>query len=114
MKKFNNYVIHPSGYSSNQSQSVKQQGSCLDEHLTKGNQPQTRQATPECTCPIRGSGSQTGYPRMHITRQALPGFNIKNTLDNLDTFQGLGKRFDIRGEATPSRILQDIPHIAEG
>ena len=43
--------------------------------------PQTRQATPECTCPIRGSGSQTGYPRMHITRQAIPGFNVKNTLD---------------------------------
>ena len=53
----------------------------MDGHLTKGSQPQTRQATPEWTCPIRGSGSQTGYPRVHITRQAIPGFNEKNTLD---------------------------------
>ena len=47
----------------------------------KGSQPQTRHTTPECTCPITGSGSQIGYPRMHITRQAIPGFNVKNTLD---------------------------------
>ena len=41
----------------------------------KGSQPQTRQATPECTCPIRGLGSQTSYPRVNITRQAMPEFN---------------------------------------
>ena len=51
----------------------------MDEHLTKGSQPKTREATPECTCPIRGSGSQTGYPRVHITRQAIPGFNEKTS-----------------------------------
>ena len=53
----------------------------LGWNLTNGSQPQTRQVTPECTCPIRGSGSQTGYPRMHITRQAIPGLNVNNTLD---------------------------------
>ena len=70
------YVIHPCGNSGSQSWSVLQ-WSCLDGHLTKGSHPQTRQATPEFTCPIRGSGSQTGHPRMHITRQAIPGLNVK-------------------------------------
>ena len=37
----------------------------------------TRQATPECTHPIRGSESQTSYPRVPIVRQAIPGFNEK-------------------------------------
>ena len=34
-----------------------------------------RQASPECTHPIRSSESQTSYPRVHTTRQAIPGFN---------------------------------------
>ena len=43
----------------------------------RGSQSQTRQATPECICPIGGPASQTGYPRVHIVRQAIPGFNEK-------------------------------------
>ena len=53
----------------------------MDGHLTQGTQPQTRQATPECTCPIRGSGSQTSYPRVQITRQAMLGVNESTPLD---------------------------------
>ena len=32
-------------------------------------------ASPECTQPIRAPGSQTNYPRVHISRQAIPEFN---------------------------------------
>ena len=47
----------------------------------------TRQASPECTQPIRGLESQTSYPRVCINRQAIPEFNgripyIKGRLQN--------------------------------
>ena len=45
--------------------------------LTKVINQKTRQASPECTHPIRGSQSQTSYPRVHIARQAIPRFNGK-------------------------------------
>ena len=35
----------------------------------------TRQASPECTQPIKGPESQASYPRVCITRQAIPEFN---------------------------------------
>ena len=59
----------------------------MDRHLTKVIYQKTRQASPECTHPIRGSESQTSYPRVHLARQAIPGFNgetpwIKGALQN--------------------------------
>ena len=49
----------------------------MNGHLTKVDNQKTRQTIPECTHPIRGSESQTSYPRVHIVRQAIPGFNKK-------------------------------------
>ena len=74
---------------------------------------------------------------MHITRQAIPGFKEKNALDkrgcNTPDQRAVGVavgvelekrerlvscREDqvriIKVEATPSGLLQDIPHIAKG
>ena len=49
----------------------------MDRHLTKVDNQKIRKASPECSHPIRGSESQTSYPRMHKARQAIPRFNGK-------------------------------------
>ena len=46
----------------------------MDEHLTKVT---NHKPHPECTCLIGGPESQTSYPRVHIVRQVIPGFNEK-------------------------------------
>ena len=72
------------------------------------------------------------YPRMHITRQAIPGFVVKNTLDKRGCTTPVHTHRDETGEhwgeiretsereqgtpleATSSGILQDTTCIAEG
>ena len=52
----------------------------LDGCLTKGNQSQARQAIPECNWPIRGLGSWTSCPIMHIAKAGYPRVQCKYTL----------------------------------
>ena len=50
-------------------------GYVIQLHLTTTKPDKLPQSAPA------QSEAQTGYPRVHITRQAIPGFNEKNTLD---------------------------------
>ena len=72
----------------------------MDGHLTKGSQPQTGQAAPVCM-PNQRLRKPDKLSQDAQTRQAIPGFNVKNTIDKR------GCKTPVQGEAKETDRQRD-------